>query len=264
MISINSSLLKAMVLVVSAYLAIACSESKKNNENVNSEVHEDVPASADRLTKEEKSEGWELLFNGEDISKWKSIKTDDFPEDGWVIKDGMLVVSGKKGGDDVITREKYSDFELMFDFMLTDSANSGIKYFVGEMKNKDKEGSTIFNGPEYQIIDDYKHPAVTDDEKGNLISTGALYLLYVPENKKLNPAGEWNTGKVVAQGNQVEHWLNDVKILSYERGTEDYRRKVAKTKFKNQEKYGELESGHIMLTDHTDKVFFKNIKIRRL
>lgn len=259
-----ASFLKATVVVVSAFLAIACSDTKKNNENVNSGVHEDVPVSTVGLTDEEKSEGWDLLFNGEDISKWRGIKSENFPEDGWVIKDGMLVVSDKKGGDDVITREKYSNFELVFDFMLTDSANSGIKYFVGEMKNKDKEGSTIFNGPEYQIIDDYKHPAVTDDKKGNLISTGSLYLLYKPENKKLNPAGEWNTGKIVAQGNQVEHWLNGAKVLSYERGTDDYRRRVAETKFKNQEKYGELESGHIMLTDHTDKVFLKNIKIRRL
>jgi hypothetical protein len=262
--SINGLLLKAMLLVVSAFLAIACSDTKKNNEDLNSEAQKDVPASTVGLTEEEKSEGWELLFDGENISKWKGMKTETFPADGWIIEDGMLVVSGKKGGDDVITREKYSNFELVFDFMLTDSANSGIKYFVGEMKNKDKDGSTIFNGPEYQIIDDYNHPAVTDDKKGNLISTGALYLLYSPENKKLKSAGEWNTGKIVAQDNQVEHWLNGVKILSYERGTEDYRSRVAETKFKNQEKYGELESGYIMLTDHTDKVFFKNIKIRRL
>ena len=250
--------------LLSGLLLAGCSDSKKSNEQAEADIEKEVPSVTVSLTDTEKAEGWELLFDGQDISKWKSIKTAEFPSDGWIIEDGTMVVSGKKGGDDIITREKYSDFELTFEFMLTDSANSGIKYFVGEMNNKDKAGSTIFNGPEYQIIDDSQHPAVTDDEKGNLISTGSLYLLYSPENKNLLPAGEWNTGKIVARGKNVEHWLNDAKILSYERGNEDFRNRVAGTKFKNQENYGELESGHIMLTDHSDKVYFKNIRIRRL
>lgn len=213
-----------------------------------------------KLTKVERSEGWELLFDGKNTSKWRGVKEDSFPSSGWAIDSGALVLSGS--GGDLITREKYSNFELKLDFKLTDSANSGIKYFVGEMTNRDDNEKTLFNGPEYQIIDDYKHPAL-HGEKGKYISTAALYLLYVPENKNLLPAGKWNEARIVAKESKVEHWLNGVKVLSYERGTEDFRQRVSTTKFANQKDYGELESGHILLTDHQDKVYFKNIKIRR-
>jgi hypothetical protein len=204
-----------------------------------------------------------ISFDGQNTSKWRSVNADSFPSNGWVIEEGALVLASRDGGD-IITREKSDSFELALDFKLTDSANSGIKYFVGNMNDKDKEGKTIFNGPEYQIIDDHSHPGITDDKKGQLMSTGALYLLYAPENKTLKPAGQWNTARIVANGKNVEHWLNGVKLLSYERGSADFRDKITATKFKNQENYGELESGHIMITDHDDKVYFKNIKLRRL
>lgn len=264
----NISILKAAFFIAAAgLLASGCSDTKVKDENAENRSErrneENATPVAASLTEAEKSEGWEYLFDGENTGKWRGVKEDNFLSNGWAIEEGALVLSGKGGGD-IITREEYKDFELVLDFKLTDSANSGVKYFVGKMNNKDKEGQTIFNGPEYQIIDDYNHPAVTDDEKGNLISTGALYLLYVPENKKLNPAGEWNTARIIAKGKNVEHWLNGVKLLSYERGTEDFRQRVAKTKFKNQGDYGELGSGHILLTDHSDKVYFKNIKVRRL
>lgn len=257
------SFLKAKILLLLALMAAGCSDTKENNEGSEAKNDEDVPAVATGLTEEEKSQGWEYLFDGENTSKLRGVKDDTFPSKAWSIEDGALVLSGNDRGG-IITRDKYSNFELVFDFKLTDSANSGIKYFVGDMNNKDKEGATIFNGPEYQIIDDYKHPAVTDDEKGNLISTGSVYLLYSPENKSLKPAGEWNTARIVAKGKNVEHWLNGQKVLSYERGSNDFRNRVSNTKFKNQQNYGELASGHIMITDHTDKVYFKNIKIRRL
>ena len=254
---------KINLLIVCAFLIISCSDAKRNSEGVEVKSDQDVATLTTDLTAEEKSAGWEYLFDGENTSKWRGVKVDSFPSNGWAIEGGALVLSGDGGGD-IITLEKYDDFELSLDFKLTDSANSGIKYFVGNMNNKDKAGQTIFNGPEYQIIDDHTHPAVTDSKKGNLISTGALYLLYSPENKKLLPAGEWNTARIVAKDGKVEHWLNGAKLLTYERGSDDFKSRVSETKFKNQENYGELESGHILLTDHHDKVYFKNIKIRRL
>jgi hypothetical protein len=151
---------------------------------------------------------------------------------------------------------------LVFEFNLTEGANSGVKYFVDTIKNG-VNGSIMVNGPEYQIIDDYNYPGIKEDPNG-LSSSASAYLLYAPENKILNPHGEWNTGKIVARGTKVEHWLNGVRVLSYNRGSKDFLRKKADTKFRDDLNYGELKSGHILLTDHNDRVYFRNIKIRDL
>ncbi|WP_114752122.1 3-keto-disaccharide hydrolase [Pleomorphovibrio marinus] len=204
--------------------------------------------------------GWQVLFDGSNLDKWRSKTGPESPPQGWKIADNQLYLEGK--GGDIITREKYGDFELAFEFNLTEKANSGIKYFVDEVLNEET-GETMINGPEYQIIDDFKHPAIMDDQDG-LSSTASAYLLYSPKNKQLNPPGEWNTGKIVAKGKKVEHWLNGVKVVSYKRGSKDFHKRKADTKFKNDRNYGEFEEGHILLTDHNDKVYFRNIKIRRL
>lgn len=214
-----------------------------------------------KISGKNQADDWEILFDGNGMEKWRGKSSTGFPSEGWKIEDGLLFLDGKGGGD-IITKEKYSDFELVFDFNLTEKANSGIKYFVDTLVNQEN-GKIMINGPEYQIIDDYNHPGVKKDSSG-LISTASTYLLYAPDNKKLNPHGQWNTGKIIAKGGKVEHWLNGVKVLSYKRGSKDFHKRKAKTKFKNDKDYGELKSGHIMLTDHNDKVYFKNIKVRHL
>ena len=206
---------------------------------------------------------WEVLFDGQHTDKWMGINGNGGPSGGWVVKDGTLCVKEHAKGQDIITKEVYGNFELVFDFKLTYGANSGIKYLVDEIKNNNT-GKTEWNGMEYQIIDDYNHPEVKGHifEKG---STAALYLCYAPENKELHPAGEWNTGKIIVRGNHIEHWLNGVKVVSCERGTPDFRERMAATKFKVYDKYGELPQGHIMLTDHDgDATYFRKIRIRRL
>lgn len=203
---------------------------------------------------------WEVLFSGKSVEKWRAKSNNGFPTTGWKVENGLLFLDGK--GGDIITKEKYSDFELVFDFKLTEGANSGVKYFVDTLISE-KDGSIMVNGPEYQIIDDFNHPEVKQHTDG-LISTASAYLLYAPKKKKLNPAGQWNTGKIIAKGDRVEHWLNGVQVLNYSRGSKDFRDRKAKTKFKNDRNYGELESGHILLTDHHDKVYFRDIKIRKL
>jgi hypothetical protein len=203
---------------------------------------------------------WEVLFDGNGVEKWRGKTLAEFPATGWKVENGLLFLDGK--GGDIVTRDKYSDFELVFEFNLTENANSGIKYFVDKVVNRET-GVVMINGPEYQIIDDYNHSGIVNDPHG-LSSTASVYLLYAPENKKLNPAGEWNSGKIVAQGDKVEHWLNGTKVVEYSRGSQDFLNRKAKTKFKDDEKYGEFDSGHILLTDHDDKVYFRNIKVRRL
>ncbi|SHN12836.1 protein of unknown function [Cyclobacterium lianum] len=203
---------------------------------------------------------YEVLFDGKTVEKWRSKQANTFPEKGWKVADGMLYLESKGGGD-IITREKYGDFELVFEFKLTEGANSGIKYFVDTLYHE-KTGKMMVNGPEYQIIDDYNYPGIKEDPNG-LSSTAAAYLFYAPKNKQLNPHGEWNSGKIVARGKQVSHWLNGKKVVSYTRGSKDFLKRKEENKFKEDTQYGELEEGHILLTDHGDKVYFRNIKIRK-
>ena len=212
------------------------------------------------LSKKEKAQGWEMLFDGTNTSKWRSMDSEKFP-DGWLIEGGTLSLSNKEA-EAIMTREKYSNFDLVFDFNLTPSSNSGIKYFVGELKDK-RNGRTVINGPEYQIIDDYNHPEVKN-HKHDEGATAAAYLIYAAKNKKLHPAGQWNQGRIIANGNHIEHWLNGIKVVSYERGGKDYLRRITQTKFKDYYGYGEATTGHILITSHDDKVYFRNIKIRRL
>lgn len=208
-------------------------------------------------------EGWEQLLGGNDPNiRWRSIRGDRFPDEGWQAADGILtVLPGRKGGD-IITREQFSDFELVFDFMLSDSANTGLKYFVAPLKTA--KGKSVLNGPEYQLIDDFKHESVIDG-KSPETSTGSLYLLFAPEDKVLHRPGMWNRAKIIAQGDQVEHWLNGRCILRYDRTSDIFRKRVEQTKFNDyQEGYGEAKSGHILLQDHGDRASFRNLRIRRL
>ena len=215
----------------------------------------------EKKTPKNRKGDWEVLFDGKNVDKWKGKSIDGFPAKGWKIENGLLY-RAEKGGGDIITREKYSDFELVFQFKLTEGANSGIKYFVDTLVNRET-GKIMVNGPEYQIIDDYNNEHVKDDPNG-LSSTASAYLLYAPEGKKLNPHGQWNTGRIIARNGRVEHWLNGVRVVKYKRGSKDFLKRKAGTKFKNDINYGELKSGHILLTDHNDAVYFKEIKIRRL
>ncbi|CAG4988431.1 hypothetical protein DYBT9275_00080 [Dyadobacter sp. CECT 9275] len=205
---------------------------------------------------------WETLFDGKNLDKWRKAAVDSAPSKGWIIENGTLsATKGRKGGD-IITKETYSSFELQCEFKLTHAANSGIKYLVNSIQNANTKKYSPM-GVEYQIIDDKNYPEVKNDPDG-VSSTGAVYLLYAPKGKKLLPAGEWNKMRILVKGKHTEHWLNGVKVAEYERGSTDFNQKVATTKFKDYPDYAKADTGHIMLTDHGDQVFYKEIKIRRL
>lgn len=217
------------------------------------------------LAEQEKNEGWQFLFDGTNMDKWRGAYLDSMPAKGWAIENSELLVLPSKGaestnGGDIITKEQYSDFELILEAKLTDSANSGIKYFVTERKPR-PQGSAI--GLEFQLLDDEKHPDAKQGKNGNR-TISSLYDLITAQGKKANPIGKWNEARIISKGKHVEHWLNGTKVVEYERGSPDFKKLVAGSKYKTYEGFGESEKGHILLQDHGNKVFFRNIKIRML
>lgn len=218
-----------------------------------------------KLTEKEIAEGWQLLWDGKTTEGWRGAKLKEFPADGWAIEDGILKVKKGDGGEstnggDIVTVKKYRNFELKVDFKITPGANSGIKYFVDTELNKG-EGSSI--GCEFQILDDKKHPDAEKGVRGNRKLASLYDLIPAPEKKGFR-GGFFNTALVKVNGNHVEHWLNDVKVLEYERNTPMWNALVNYSKYKVWDNFGNAAEGHILLQDHGDEVWFKNIKIKVL
>ncbi len=215
------------------------------------------------LSEAEAEKGFKLLFDGTSTDHWKSASGEDFPSKGWEVRDGKLVVvaSGgdteKKGGD-IITREEFGPFELKFDFNFTEGANSGIKYGLGN------NGPSV--GLEYQILDDENHP----DAKNGIAGNRTLASLYdlIPAEKQsrfVNGPGEWNRGRIVLHPDgRAEHWLNGRKVLEFTRGSDEFKERVAASKFADTEGFGMAQQGPIHIQDHNDEVRFRSIKIREL
>lgn len=221
-------------------------------------------STANTLSAEEKAAGWRLLWDGKTTEGWRSARSADFPKSGWTIRDGELICNETGGGEataggDIITREKFSDFDLRVDFKITPGANSGIKTFVDTELNRDK-GSSL--GPEFQILDDEKHPDAKLGRNGNR-TIGSLYdLIPAPANKKVMPPGQWNQARILSVGNTVTFWLNGSQTVQFVRGSKEWREAVASSKFKPIPGFGEVKEGHILLQDHGNQVHFRNIKIR--
>ncbi len=221
------------------------------------------------LCEQEKKQGWKLLFNGRDLDGWHSAFTAHPPEAGWTVQDGVLSIQGSDGSEsrsfgDLVSNEKFRAFELAFDFRLTEGANSGVKYFVDE-KYDSKGGSAI--GLEYQLLDDERHPDAKLGAAGNrtLASLYDLIPSYKLEKRFQRPVSAWNQGRIaVLPDNTVQHWLNGFKVVEYERGSNIYAALVARSKYAIWEGFGLAEEGPVLLQDHGNTVFFKNVKIRKL
>lgn len=234
------------------------------------EVPSSIAPPPNTLTESEKSAGWRLLWDGKTTDGWRGVQTENFPTQYWEITDGILTVHGiekrqSSGRGNIITRERFANFELRVDFQLTPGANSGIKYLVQpELDAANLTGAGPAVGCEFQLLDDERHPDAKQGRDGNR-TLGALYDLIPPAaDKKPNPIGEWNTARLIVKGKHVEHWLNGRKILEYERGTPGFQGLVAQSKYKVIPNFGEWPDGHIFLQEHGDRVSFRNLKLRPL
>jgi 3-keto-disaccharide hydrolase len=206
------------------------------------------------LTEQEQADGWELLFDGQTLDKWRGYKVDDVPA-GWVIQDQSVTRIGQDGWIDLVTRETFDDFELSLEWKISEAGNSGIFFNVTEDHEHPWD-----SGPEMQILDNTHHGDGADPRT----SAGANYALHAPTQDATRPVGEFNHVRIIVRGNHVEHHLNGVKLLEYELGSDQWQKLVADSKFSQMPAYGQSPAGHIALQDHGDPVSFRNIKIRRL
>jgi Domain of Unknown Function (DUF1080) len=225
------------------------------------------------LSEQEKAQGFKLLFNGKDFTGFRAVHGDKMPEKRWNVNNGMIEISpsdGSETGNDIVTTEQYGAFELVFDFKLTDGANSGVKYFVNE---EFESGGKSGIGLEFQVLDDEKHPDAKLGAAGNR-TLASLYDLipsykidkdFKMDKRFIRKIGEWNQGRVVALPNNIiQHWLNGFKVVEYERKSNIFDALVARSKYEKYKGFGAGDKGNILIQDHGNNVFYKNVKIREL
>ena len=252
---------KGLFILIILAVAVACNNPGQKKEQQEPEAMEQETRQPNTLTQAEVEEGWKLLFDGNSTEHWRGYNKEEFPG-GWEVVDGTLHVIGSGrgeagGGGDIITKNKYGNFELSLEWKVSKGGNSGIFYLAQEIP-----GEPIWkNSPEMQILDNINHPDAKLGIQGNR-QAGALYDLIPAEPQTAKPAGEWNHVKILVYKGTVVHWMNGEQVLEYHLWTDDWKEMVANSKFRDYEEFvNTAEEGHIGLQDHGDDVWFRNIKI---
>lgn len=209
-------------------------------------------------------ENWIILFDGTSTDQWRQYNTESFPDKGWQIEEGLLVFRPVPGPDwtsgrDIITKQKFQDFDLRLEWMIEEGGNSGIFYHVLEQPTQ----AIYWSGLEMQVLDNENHPDATQGVDGNR-KAGSLYDLIPANPQNTRPHGEWNEVRIVSKGAKVEHWMNGEKILEFERWTPEWFEMLRNSKFRTHNEFGAMPGGHIGLQDHGDVVKFRNIRILEL
>jgi hypothetical protein len=240
---------KIFITLCAAGLFAACAPKQEA-------ATEEAAAPVNVLSEEETAAGWVLLFDGQTMNGWRSFKNTE--QDCWDIQENALHCKGSMAADkraDILTTEQYENFELVFDWKISPGGNSGVMYRASE-----EFDAPYYSGPEYQIIDDAGYAG----DLSEMQKVGANYDMHVAENKTAKPVGEWNTSKIVLNGDHCEHWLNGTKVLEYEFGSDDWKTRKEASKWKDAAGYGMTRKGHIDLQDHGHEVWYRNIKIKTL
>jgi hypothetical protein len=204
------------------------------------------------LTEAEVRDGWRFLFDGETLKGWRAFKAET-PPAGWKAIDGALV--REEGGGDIMTAEQFDNFELRLEWKISKNGNSGIMFRVTQ-----DGGQTYETGPEFQVLDNAGHK----DGGNSLTSAGSNYALHPPVRDVTRPVGEWNDVRLIVNGAHVEHWMNGVKLLEYELWSDDWNERVKASKFNKMPHYGRAKRGHIVLQEHGNLVWYRNIRIKPL
>jgi hypothetical protein len=231
-----------------------------------------VEIAPNTLTVPEQRAGWRLLFDGKTFSGWRGLGYDTVPTAHWKIENGTIrkladgdvprLPDGQPAaGGDLMTIDAFRDFDLTWDWKISRAGNSGVKYNVSEEISMANAPNHAALGFEYQMLDDSLH----EDNKVPSHRAGALYDLIPPSaNKILKPVGDWNTSRIIFRGNHGEHWLNGMKVVEFDLGTPQMDSLLALSKYHSIPNFAQKRAGHIVLQNHVDEVFFRNIKIRGL
>jgi len=198
------------------------------------------------------ADGWKTLFDGRTLAGWRSLASDE-PGAGWKVRDGAIELDGKAG--DLVSAEAFGDFELSFEWRVSEAANSGVIYRVGL-----GEKNTFLTGPEYQILDNVKG----EDNKPASHTAAGLYDLVAPPKDHTRPVGEWNDGRIRVRGWHIEHWVNGEKTVDVDLASPEGKALIERSKFKGWAKFATLARGHIALQDHGHPVWFRAIRVRAL
>jgi len=250
---------KLGVFLFAALFVSACQPSKSENESQGdtTTTTASTEASPNQLTDREKADGWKLLFNGQNMDGWRTYQNKE--NDSWEVTDGALHCKPEGEAEqraDILTVDQYGDFELAFDWKIAPTDNSGVIYRATEEFEQ-----PYLSGPEYQVIDDKGYP----DKLSPTQTSGSNYDMHAaPDNKPINPPGEWNTARIIAKGNHVEHWLNGTKVVEYEINSADWKKLKDGSKWKDAKGYGASSKGHIDLQDHGGEVWYRNIRVKTL
>jgi hypothetical protein len=220
-------------------------------------VHETTAAEAATAPKagkaKKREKGFTPLLKGEKEKIWVGYNKEAGWPEGWEIVDGVL--HRTSGGGDLQTVEDFKDFDLRFGWKVSEGGNSGVMYRVSR-----EQGPAYLTGPEYQVLDNAKH----QDGKNPTTSSGSLYAMYAPQGAEVKPAGEWNSGRIVVRGNHVRHFLNGKKVVDAEIGSDDWNKKLAESKFASWPKFAKNDHGFIVIQDHGDEVWYRNVRIKKL
>jgi len=250
-------MIRPLIVFVLSGVLLSCTSKKSADQSpVDSTTTETKPdVSQNQLTDEEKAAGWKLLFDGQSLTGWKFFKSS--PNNSWEVVDGTLhckpfIDGNENKRADIMTADRYENFELAFDWKISSQGNSGVMFRVIEEYDQ-----PYLSGPEYQVMDMNAPGDVKDVHK-----TGANYDMHATTGAVPNATGEWNTSRLVVNGSHVEHWLNGVKVLEYDLQSDDWQKRKAASKWKDAEGYGAAKEGHIDFQDHNQEAWFRNIKIK--